>query len=659
MIDQVLSLFPAYTHPLILVSDPDNLLGGEATRVELTIRGFTLVQETDPVLLRRRVVEARLPSIEHPLLIITPDPLGKLPYDLWQPGYRIELSLHQYFPNLAYPVLQTLHPSELEMLSQVAQPDAPLGRQKTIEFLLKEIFDADPARLSETHQLIGWLTRYHQANLSMPPLLRDFLVERLKRTPAFRKWNLAGWISNAQVFSTDLQSQWTCYVQAGSGQKNLGEDKGKYFIPFEKNNHLQEMIPDLVRKRVLKPVEVPDSDARLQDWAAAGVTRRDARSEQIQILLEDLSHQVSILGDANWEAWKQAARQWADLNVLLFSPDLPEASAWNEPIHALRQALDQTFYGWLKNHYALLGAQRLPRPSHVHHIPHYLAYQREMKSSPATPGAQGPNKVALIILDGMSLADWSLIQSHWSQRNAKWQIQTDLLLAQIPTITALSRYALISGLRPSDFASHLDALPTEEKKWQLFWTNKDIPQNAIGFERLLLDRAEVPASIEGSRLQALCLIDDTLDLLTHNATLGATDQHSSLRLWLDAAHSRNSLPLESLISRLLDRQFTVFLSSDHGHMEAIGFGQPSEGLVTQTRGKRARIYQDRNAALQVQSAFPETILWENDGLNPSDLYTLMPTDRRAFAPYGEVVVTHGGVTLDEVVVPFIRIEKKA
>jgi hypothetical protein len=649
MHQQILSLFPAHVHPLTLVSDPDGLLGGESTRVDLARRGFTLIQESDPVLLRRRVAETAAPSVEHPLLVITAGPLESLPYDLWQPGYHLQLSLHQYFNNLAYPVLQSLSPGQLEVLTKIPQPNAPLGRQKTMEFLLRGIFRADSTELNQPHQLIGWLTRYHQNASPMPALLREYLVERLRRLPAFQNWSLAEWISDPQAFSSFLQGQWTLYVQTNTG-KEIGEGKGEYHLGFQEDQRLQEMVPDLVRKRFIQPVEAPAAN-HLPDWAVTGLAQRDTRSDQIQNMLDDFNQQIPSLIDANWETWKRAAFQWAELNVLLFNPGQPSSSLWNKAFRITSQAMDGAFLKWLQSHYALLGAQRLPRPSHVHHIPHFMAYQRGLTNTPSP-------KVALLVLDGISLADWSIIQSQWSQRNTQWQVHTDLLLAQIPTITALSRYALISGLRPSDFANRLETLPSEEKKWQMFWTNQELPANAIGFERLSLDRLETPAEIESSRLLTLGLIDDTLDRLTHNATLGAADQQSSLRLWLDPTHTPNSAPLEALISRLVDRQFIVFIASDHGHVEAIGFGQPSEGLVAQTRGKRARIYQDRNAAQRVQTAFAETVLWENDGLNPPDLFALMPSRRTAFAPNGEVVVTHGGVTIDEVIVPFIRIDKK-
>jgi hypothetical protein len=119
---------------------------------------------------------------------------------------------------------------------------------------------------------------------------------------------------------------------------------------------------------------------------------------------------------------------------------------------------------------------------------------------------------------------------------------------------------------------------------------------------------------------------------------------------------KNSMALEALIESLLERDFTVFLASDHGHVESTGFGNPTEGLLAQTRGKRARLYNDRLAAQRVQQAFPETLLWESDSLLPEGMCALMPRGRGAFALSGEKVVTHGGLTVDEVIVPFVRID---
>ncbi len=69
---------------------------------------------------------------------------------------------------------------------------------------------------------------------------------------------------------------------------------------------------------------------------------------------------------------------------------------------------------------------------------------------------------------------------------------------------------------------------------------------------------------------------------------------------------------------------------------------------------RARIYSDRRAALNAMQGF-EVVLWEGDGLLPDGVCALMPQGRNAFDTFHETAVTHGGPTLDEVVVPLVAI----
>jgi len=111
-----------------------------------------------------------------------------------------------------------------------------------------------------------------------------------------------------------------------------------------------------------------------------------------------------------------------------------------------------------------------------------------------------------------------------------------------------------------------------------------------------------------------------------------------------------------VIAGLLDHGFTIYLASDHGHVEARGIGQPSEGLTVDTRSKRARLYSDWHAATNVQQGFSQTVLWSKDGLLPNNAWVLMPQGRNAFDTFNETVVTHGGLTLDEVVVPLVTID---
>ena len=149
----------------------------------------------------------------------------------------------------------------------------------------------------------------------------------------------------------------------------------------------------------------------------------------------------------------------------------------------------------------------------------------------------------------------------------------------------------------------------------------------------------------------LCLVDHSIDQIVHGASLGAVDVAASLRVWLERVSPR----LERVVEQLLRGGLTVFVASDHGHVEAWGIGQPAEGLAVATRGRQARVYRDQRLAMYVQSEYDGTVLWNRDGVLPDDVWVLLASDRSAFAPLDDTVVTHGGTTIEEVVVPLATI----
>ena len=651
MINRVLDLFPPYVHPLTLVSDPDRLLAGEVIMLELSNRGFQVIQEEDAVLLRHRMEEARPFTLDHPIIVTTSAALEDLPYDLYQCAYRINLSLHQYYPNLAYPVLQTLSPDQIEILESRPQPVQPLSRQKTIDYLLNEVFNADPVLLSQPHALIAWLNEYHHRQSPLPELLRTSLVDQLKEFHEYQEWDIDLLIKDAQAFQGFIQNQWQLSIDQSLSGKQVKEAPTVYVIPFTCDAQLQDLVPSLVRQGTIQPLRITNQK-ELPKWAQPGITMIDVRLQRLTTLLENIKSQLTDpkVDQMGWKTWQNFAQDWAETCSLMAQTDLAIQPEQKTLFQKSISNLDPIFTNWLLKNYTALGAQRLPIPHHVHHIPHYLAYLHNFRSL---------RKAVLLVMDCLSLADWQVISSVWTKRHADWKMNTETLLAQIPTITSISRYALISGLRPVDFPGGIDPSIPEARAWELFWSREGFSEDTCKLLPLYYDRQiDQQPELQDPRVNFWCLIDDTLDKLAHNATLGAADQQSSLRLWLDPAHEQNSLTLENQLGWYLDHDFSVFIASDHGHVESTGFGQPSEGLLAQTRGKRARIYLDRLAALRVQGAFADTILWDNDGLLLEQMSALMPEKREAFAPAGEVVVTHGGITINEVIVPFIQITKE-
>src|SRR6266545_2842090 len=178
MRERLLSLFPPHTHPLTLVSDPDGLLDSDI-RTALRGSGFRMFDESDPIALRYAVVQAQPWSLESPLLIVTTGPLNALPYDLWQPARRVELSLVDLFPSLDSSVVHQLNAAQRQRLADALAADpiaaAQLGTQATRDLLLDRLFDADPSRLRTPARLVAWLDRYHAEEERLPPSLGQHL----------------------------------------------------------------------------------------------------------------------------------------------------------------------------------------------------------------------------------------------------------------------------------------------------------------------------------------------------------------------------------------------------------------------------------------------------------------------------------------------------
>jgi hypothetical protein len=164
MLEVVLQLFPERAHPLTLAHDPDQILADETTQVRLAERGFRVINETDPVRLRWEVAQFGTWSEQRPLILVTLQPINQLPYDLWQQGHPVSLALHSFFPTLAYPVVQTLTPGQRWQLSRVRPPAAQLGRQGTMDFILRHLFQVDRAALSQPAGLVAWFNQYHQGH---------------------------------------------------------------------------------------------------------------------------------------------------------------------------------------------------------------------------------------------------------------------------------------------------------------------------------------------------------------------------------------------------------------------------------------------------------------------------------------------------------------
>jgi hypothetical protein len=105
---------------------------------------------------------------------------------------------------------------------------------------------------------------------------------------------------------------------------------------------------------------------------------------------------------------------------------------------------------------------------------------------------------------------------------------------------------------------------------------------------------------------------------------------------------------------LWEKSFAVYVTADHGNVTATGIGVPREGVLAETKGQRVRVYDRDDFREQVAAKFPDSIRWPGYGLPPGR-QVLLAGDLKAFTDEGTRIVAHGGIALEEVMVPFVAI----
>jgi hypothetical protein len=278
----------------------------------------------------------------------------------------------------------------------------------------------------------------------------------------------------------------------------------------------------------------------------------------------------------------------------------------------------------------------------VHHVPRFLA--RNLESG-------REEKAALVVVDDLALDQWVVLREALAEQLTGSTFDEGVVFAWVPTITPVSRQAIFAGSPPAYFPSSIETTSKEPALWSRFWADS-LGLSAVGvaYSNVLGngDTVGIEEAISHPRVRVAGIVVRMVDEIMHGIKLGTGGMHDQVRRWSEDGY------LARLLDLLLDRGFGVYLTSDHGNIEATGIGRPSEGSIAGVRGERARVYSDTLLRTQVAERYTGALEWPSTGL-PPDYLPLLAPGRTVFVPAGERTVTHGGVSLEELVVPFVRI----
>lgn len=671
----ILQHFTEPVYPLTLFADPDGLLLEEELLADIRARGFDLLSLEDVVAFRHSYESAYRqhwdndqPPSRVLILRSTETSLQKLPYDLLQSGRQLHFSLTEIFPRLSYPVVKVLPPAYFQPLFEAHQayqgPD--MGDQASKAFILKHVFGVDRDLIKTPLDALKVLLARHTRAEQVPVLLDEFLLTRLQQIPGLKTWPLARLLQNTAAFLEFLQTQWAAFLAAQQPPDLLAahENRSGYAagaaLPLA-DPDVRVYLNALFLEGKLKPLALPEGWQVPEAWAGIGILQQPELDEarRFKGLLDQLAQGLPAAGALHKE-WLLFAGRWAELVVLRhrYAAQLDEAA--RNRYRDLHDEVETRFADWLFDRYHTLHNQPFyTGPVMGHHIPHYLAGYRQQQS--------GKRRLALVVVDGLALDQWRIIHQLWLEQGLPWTIEAGSLFAWVPTLTSIARQAIFSGQPPQFFPDSWQTTDQEAKRWQQFWQEQGLPALAVGYSRNLgspvTDSPSLPeaavqlepkalALIENPATQVLGLVVNTVDDIAHGMQLGTAGMHQQVQLWLTGAGY-----LTHLVSKLLAENYEVFLTADHGNIWAQGIGRPSEGVLVETRGQRARLYTDPAFLDLAHQQAPEALEWPNIGL-PPQLRVLLAPDLKAFLDVNDQAVCHGGIALEEVVVPFVQITRK-
>jgi len=326
-------------------------------------------------------------------------------------------------------------------------------------------------------------------------------------------------------------------------------------------------------------------------------------------------------------AWFETASWWGQVRAAIAAvPNPPNnaAAAWR-----IWEELDDQFRPWLRSHYGSSLLSATPCVA-LHRVAPWLARRVDA-------GAD----VLLVVIDGLGFAQWHPLR----EAAGLTVLESMESLAMIPTLTSVSRQAIFAGALPRDFDTHIRTTNAEERQWRMFWSRRGLAANDVSYAKMLgSDFGTVP-EVRG---RVVAVVVNAIDEILHSAdVLGDRQVAVGVDLWARAGF------LGNLVKSACDAGYETWITSDHGNFPTQAGAVPREGQVVEQAGSRVRIYP--NATLRQQAAeYGEC--WDPPGLPTLEAkyFPLFAKGRSGFHT-GASRVSHGGISLDEVIVPVVRV----
>jgi CheY-like chemotaxis protein len=376
---------------------------------------------------------------------------------------------------------------------------------------------------------------------------------------------------------------------------------------------------------------------------------------------------MALSNNPNHEEWKELYKRLVYWELEMGKSDSEEMM---EILQTQKAEANREFFKYISKNYAnwIKDAKSAPLLSH------------NLFAQKVAPTLQQGKPTFLVVIDNLRLDHWKAIQPIIAE---SFRIsEEDTYYSILPTATQYCRNAIFAGMLPVEI----------EKYFPLEWKNDDEDGGKNLYEETFLRNQLKHLKLDKLKTQYIkitnnddaktmednihnCLTNDLtvivynfVDMLSHARTemevlkelAGDEISYRSLVTgWFE--HS----PLYRALRKIADKGIQVLLTTDHG---SVRVKDPSKCVGDRTTTTNLRYKHGRNLQFEERdvlsfrdpklAGLPKPNVSSAFIFAKEDIFLCYPNNYNHFVNYYRNTFQHGGVSLEEMIVPIVRMESK-
>ncbi len=377
---------------------------------------------------------------------------------------------------------------------------------------------------------------------------------------------------------------------------------------------------------------------------------------------------MALNSNPNHTEWMEIYKKLVYWELEMSKSDSPEMQ---EVFESQKAEANTEFFKFVSRHYASwVNPKSTDAPVLSHQVMKYKVLPHLEKGTP----------LFFVLIDNLRYDQWKTIQPIFAE---SFRIhEEDTFYAILPTATQYARNAIFAGLLPIDI----------EKQFPVQWKNDDedggknlfeeeffkAQMKRLGKSDLKYSYTKITNNQDGQKLvdNIHNLLDNDINVIVYNFVDMLSHARTEMEVLKELAGDETSYrsitkswfehsPLHQALKKISDKKLTLIVGTDHGSVrvntpaKVIGDKQTTanlrykHGRNLNYEPKDVLAFRDpREAGLPVPNVNSSFIFAKGD------VFLCYPNNYNHFVNYYRNTFQHGGVSLEEMIVPVVRMTNK-